>query len=73
VILLCALRALRAKMSGSFWFCIVRVASFEGAARKRGRPTPRFRLRLKRGYTRGTQRARFVHRILGEGGGRAPP
>ncbi len=33
------------------WFCRVHVASFEGTARKRGRETPRFRLRLKRGYT----------------------
>jgi len=29
----------------------MRVAAFEGATRKRGRQTPRFRLRLKRGYT----------------------
>jgi len=45
------------------WFCYVRVASFEGAARKRGYRTPRFRLRLKRGYTPAPSAP----------GGRAPP
>jgi len=46
-----------------------RVASFEGAARKRGRKTPRFRLRLKcKCYTPGIQRTRLLRRSLGEVG-----
>jgi len=42
----------------------VHVASFEGAARKRGRQTPRLRLRLKRGYSRGGPAAE-VAQVLG--------
>jgi len=49
------------------WVCRVRVASFEGEARKRGCKTPCFRLRLKHGYSR------VAVVVLAKSEGRAPP
>ncbi len=51
----------------------MQIASFEGAARKRGRKTPRFRLRLKRGYTPAPSAPGLSVVALAKSEGRAPP
>jgi len=67
----------RGKWHGSpnlcVWFCIVRVASFESAARKRGYKTPRFRLRFKRGNPPAPSAPGLSVVALAKSEGRAPP